>query len=141
MADIKFRNLYSFIQIMCLDVAKVFVHDSDILRSAWPRDNDVDVVEFCLLRGGGFRRAYIILALYFLDQPYWESYFQYLLLFIFFSFYYWGYVSTWSWRGSTTPSLHLFSNIGKRLRQLLVSTLGLKFSLHPPCRYWKSDFQ
>ena len=34
MADIKFRNLSRFIKILCLYVSEVFVHDSDILRSA-----------------------------------------------------------------------------------------------------------
>ena len=62
----------------------------------------------------------------FSHQLYWESDFQYLLLFIFLSFYYWGYVLTWSWSGPTTQSLHLFSNNGKRQIQLLVSTQGLK---------------
>ena len=51
MANIKFRNLSRFIKILCLDVSEVSVHDSDFLRSAQPRCNDVVVVEFCLLRG------------------------------------------------------------------------------------------
>ena len=51
MAEIKFRNLCSFIKILCLDVSEVSVHNSDILRSAKPKYNNVDVVEFCLLRG------------------------------------------------------------------------------------------
>ena len=37
MADIKFRNLSSFIEILCLDVSEVSVHDSDIPRSAKQR--------------------------------------------------------------------------------------------------------
>ena len=66
-------------------------------------------------------------ALYCSHQLYWESDFQYLLLFIFVSFCYWRYVSTWSWRGSTTQSLHLFLKNGKRQRQLLVSTRSTSF--------------
>ena len=34
MADIKFRNLFSFIKIRCSDVSEVSVHDLDIQRSA-----------------------------------------------------------------------------------------------------------
>ena len=51
MAYIKFRNLSSFIKILCLDVSEVSVHDSDILRLAKTKYNDEDVVEFCLIRG------------------------------------------------------------------------------------------
>ena len=51
MADIKFRNLSSFNKFPWLHVSEVSVHDSDILRLAKPKYNDVDVVEFSLLRG------------------------------------------------------------------------------------------
>ena len=33
MADIKFRNLSSFVKILGLDVSEVSVYDSDIVRS------------------------------------------------------------------------------------------------------------
>ena len=58
MAEIKFRNLCSFIKILCLDVSEVSVHNSDILRSAKPKYNNVDVVEFCLLRGAWLEWVY-----------------------------------------------------------------------------------
>ena len=58
MAYIKFRNLSSFIKILCLDVSEVSVHDSDILRLAKTKYNDEDVVEFCLIRGAWLEWVY-----------------------------------------------------------------------------------
>ena len=65
-------------------------------------------------------------VLYFLHQLYWGSDFQYLLLFIFLSFYYWGYFSIWTWR----QLLNRFISFWRANKEItLISILWYKLSV------------